>query len=97
MNILSTAAIRICRSALLVRSYSLKTEMTTSWAYQSLVIWGTNVINGMVGSAPGLMGAMKVVAESVAYTAGETVRCSSPSVPYLRFDWADAAFELSFK
>ena len=32
------------------------------------------MIDGMVGSAPGLTEAMKVMAKSVAYTAGETLR-----------------------
>ena len=51
----------------------------------------------MVGSAPGFTGAIKDVDESVAYTAGGTVRCSSPSVPHPRFYWTDVAFKLSFK
>ena len=45
-----------------------------------------NVIDRMVGLAPGLTGVMKAVAESVAYTAGETLSCSSTSVPHPRFD-----------
>ena len=61
------------------------------------MIWGTDAIDGMVGSAPGLTGAMKAVAESVAYTTGETMGCSSPSVPHPRFDWTDAVFEFNFK
>ena len=61
------------------------------------MIWGPDTIDGMVGLAPGFTGEMKAVAESVAYTAGETVSCSSPSVPQPRFDWTDAAFKLNFK
>ena len=55
------------------------------------------MIDGMVGSATGLTGAMKAVADSVAYTAEETMSCSSPSVPQIRFDWTDASFEFNFK
>ena len=62
-----------------------------------MVIWGPDTIDGMVGSAPGLTGAMKAVTKSVVYTAGETVNCRTLSVPHPRFDWADAAFEFNFK
>ena len=51
----------------------------------------------MVGSAPGFTGAMKAVVESVAYTSGDTVSYSIPSVPQPRFDWTDAGFEYNFK
>ena len=61
--------------------------METSWAYCRLVIWGPDAINEMVGSAPGLTGAMKAVAESVVYTTGETVSWSMPSLPHTRFNW----------
>ena len=61
------------------------------------MIWGPNAIDGMVGSVPGLAGAMKAVAKSVAYTEGDTVSFRSPSVPYPRFDWTDAEFEFNFK
>ena len=46
---------------------------------------------------PRLTGAMKAVDESIAYTAGDTVRWSSHIVPHPSFDWTDAAFEFSFK
>ena len=72
-------------------------EVLTSWAYQRLVIWGLDAIDGMVGLAPGLTGAMKVMSESVAYRTGETVRCSSPSMTHLKVDWTGAAFGFSFK
>ena len=45
----------------------------------------------------GLTGVMRAVDKSVAYTAGETVSCISPSVPQPRLDWMDAAFEFNFK
>ena len=61
------------------------------------MIWGTDTIDEIVGSAPGLTGAMKAEYESVAYMAGETVSCSSTSVPQPRFNWKDAAFQLNFK
>ena len=48
--------------------------VTTSWAYGRLIIWGPDAFDGMVGSAPGMTGVMKAVAESVVYTEGETVR-----------------------
>ena len=70
--------------------------MATSWTHQSLVIWGPDGINGVVGLAPGLTGVVKVVANSVAYTEGEAVRCSSPSEPHPRFDWTDAALKFRF-
>ena len=50
------------------------------------MIWGADFIDGMVGLAPWLTGAMKAVAEIVAYTEGKTVSCSSPSVLQPRFD-----------
>ena len=45
-----------------------------------------NVIDRMVGLAPGLTGVMKAVDESVAYTAGKTLSPSSPSELHPRFD-----------
>ena len=97
MKLLSKAAMSICQRALSVRSYFLKMTVATPWVYQKFVIWGANTINGMVGLAPGLTGATKSVAKSVAYTAGETVSCKSPSVLHPSFDWTDAAFEFNFK
>ena len=61
------------------------------------MIWGPDTVDGVVGSAPGLTGAMKSVAGIVAYTAEETVSCSSPSVPQPRLDWTDVAFEFNIK
>ena len=68
-----------------------------SWVYQRLVIWGPDAIYDMVGSSPELTGAMKAAAGSVLYVVGKTVSFRSPSVPHLRFNWADAAFEFNFK
>ena len=61
------------------------------------MVWGPDAIYGIVGSAPELTGAMKAVADSVAYTPGGEVSYSSTSVPQTRFNWTDAAFEFNFK
>ena len=61
------------------------------------MIFGPEEVDVMVGSATGLTGEMKAVAESVSYTAGETLSCSSLSVPQPGLDWIDTAFEFNFK
>ena len=52
---------------------------------------------GMIGSEPWLTGTTKAVMDKVLYTAGDTVSWRRPRVPQPRFDWTEAAFELSFK
>ena len=49
------------------------------------------------GEDPGLTGIKKAVADKVLYTAGDAVSWRRPRVPQPKFDWTEAAFELSFK
>ena len=65
MNILSISEISICRRALSLRSYSLKSAEAVSKAYQSLVIWAPVELAGMMGKEPGLTGTMKVMNDKV--------------------------------
>ena len=51
----------------------------------------------MSGEETGLTRKKKVVTDKVLYTAGDTVSWRRLRVPQPRFDWTEAAFELSFK
>ena len=46
---------------------------------------------------PGLTGTTKAVTDKLFYTESDTVSWRMPRVPQLKFDWTEAAFELSFK
>ena len=46
---------------------------------------------------PGLTGMTKLVTDKVLYTSGDTVSWRRRRVRQPRFDWMEAAFELSFK
>ena len=50
----------------------------------------------MSGEEPGLTGTKKSVTDKVLYTASDTVSWRRPRVPQTRFDWTEAAFELSY-
>ena len=52
---------------------------------------------GMSGEELGLTVTKKALTDKVLYTAGNTVSWRRPRVPQPRFDWTEAAFELSFK
>ena len=65
MNISSTVYRRICRRALLVRSYSLKSAEAVLKSYRSLVIWAPVELAGMMGTEPGLTGTMKGMDDKV--------------------------------
>ena len=45
----------------------------------------------------GLTCTTKAVTDKLLYTAGDTVSWRRPRAPQPRFDWTEAAFELSFK
>ena len=61
-----------------------------------LEIWGPVECLGIMVSYPGLNGTTKIETDTVAYTAGDTVRYRSPRVPQPRFDWAETTLEFNF-
>ena len=52
---------------------------------------------GITGSAPGLTGATKVVADRLEYTVGERFGYKKPKVPFPRLKWTDAALKFNLR
>ena len=77
--------------------YLVKILVDSVWRYRRLEMKAPFAPVGMFGSGPGLTGGTNAIVDKVESTAGETVKNKIPSVPHLRLECTDAAFELSLR